>query len=139
MPPQALADADIAAPPVFAVKRPEGQVSAAAALTADLIRRARTSADPRAEMDQARPEPAPVAAPAPAPSTAPTASATPPDAVAPAPAADLVAVREETPSAARALRRDLNAARRSGGVARSVGLFVVIYAVACLLMIYALV
>ena len=137
MPPQALADADIAAPPVFAVKRPEGQVSAAAALTADLIRRARTSADPRAEMDQARPEPAPVAAPA--PSTAPTASATPPDAVAPAPAADLVAVREETPSAARALRRDLNAARRSGGVARSVGLFVVIYAVACLLMIYALV
>lgn len=145
------AEADFPEPPVLAVKGRAAPMAAAGSLTAGLIQRRKTTGTPGAEMPLVGLE-RPIEPSLP-PVQKPTASSVPPTNVAtapmepPAPAKppmpDLVAHANDAatgaPGGARALRRDLNAQRQSGGMLRSGGLFLVIYVVSCALMIYALI
>lgn len=141
------ADSELAPAPVMAVKGRAAPMAGAGSLTADLIQRRKTAKVPGVDLPLVGFErPAPPMQPAASVAPLPEVVAVPREQPAPAPkrrATDLVAPAvtaraDELPSSARALRRDLTAQRRSGGMLQSSALFVLVFVVTFAVMIWAL-
>jgi hypothetical protein len=130
------AESELAPAPILAVKGRAAPMAGAGSLTADLIPRRRAAKVPGVDLPLIRQE-RPVEAPPPATSAKPTAAVAPPK---PDLVAHDVALRaDDAPSGARALRRDLNAQRQSGGLLKSSALFFLVFMVTFAVMVWALV